>query len=129
MDEKPSVVNEARRPSHASSRVAEIGAEKVRIEHSHMVMPEALIGLSEEEIQQIGRKATFKLDCFILPSITIMYIMNYLDRQASLHDSKDDLALTCAEYCQCQIGGHRSGPQLISCRVPDICEVRGVNSI
>lgn len=84
MDEKPSIMNEARRPSHASSHIEGVGAEKVRIEHSHMVLPEVLVGLSDEELQRIGRKATFKLDCFILPSITIMYIMNYLDRQVSV---------------------------------------------
>jgi hypothetical protein len=101
MDDKLTVVDEARRPSRASSRIEEVGAEKVRIEHSHMVMPEALVGLSEGEIEQIARKATFKLDCFILPSITIMYIMNYLDRQVSMIDCKDGPALTCIEYCQC----------------------------
>lgn len=83
MDEKPSVMDEARRPSHASSNVQGVGAEKARMEHSHMVMPDALVGLSDEDLQQLARKATFKLDCFILPSITIMYIMNYLDRQVS----------------------------------------------
>lgn len=99
MDDKPTVVEEARRPSRASSRIEEVGAEKVRIEHSHMVMPDALVGLSEGEIEKIGRKATFKLDCFILPSITLMYVMNYLDRQVSMLDCKDSPALTCTEYC------------------------------
>ncbi|KAK5057806.1 hypothetical protein LTR84_011807 [Exophiala bonariae] len=102
MEEKPSVADEARRPSHASSRVEGVGAEKVRMEHSHMVLPEILIGLSDEELQQIGRKATFKLDCFILPSITIMYIMNYLDRQniasAKLADISVDLNLSAVQY-------------------------------
>jgi len=123
MDEKPSAVEEARRPSHASSGVDAVGAEKVRIEHSHMVMPEGLIGLPEEEIQRIGRKATFKLDCFILPSITIMYIMNYLDRQVSILNPKDDLSLTCKEHCQCEIGGHQSRSQLIGGGIPDLCQV------
>lgn len=65
-----------------SSRVEDVGAEKVRVEHAHVVMPEGLFGLNDAELKSLGRMATFKLDCFIMPCITIMYILNYLDRQA-----------------------------------------------
>ena len=68
----------------SSLRVEDIGAEKVRIEHTHMVMPEALIGLTDSELASLGRKSTFKLDCFIMPCITIMYILNYLDRKVCI---------------------------------------------
>ena len=74
-------MEESKRPSLSSTRVEDVGAEKVRIEHSQMVMPEALVGLSETVLASLSRRATFKLDCFIMPCITIMYILNYLDRQ------------------------------------------------
>lgn len=73
--------NETKRISMSSLRVEDVGAEKVRVEHSYIVMPQALAGLSDPELASLGRKATLKLDCFIMPCITIMYILNYLDRQ------------------------------------------------
>ena len=99
MDEKPSITEEPRRASRASSGVDGVGAEKVRVEHSHQIMPDALVGLSDEELSRIGRKATFKLDAFILPSITIMYILNYLDRQVRIASLPPSLVLTPTEYC------------------------------
>ncbi|KIX01122.1 uncharacterized protein Z518_10188 [Rhinocladiella mackenziei CBS 650.93] len=96
------VTEEIKRPSPSSSRVEDVGAEKVRIEHSHMVMPEILVGLSDAELTSLGRRATFKLDCFIMPCVTIMYILNYLDRQniasAKLADIDYDLGLSAVEY-------------------------------
>lgn len=99
MDDKPSITEEPRRASRASSGVEGVPAEKARVEHSHQVMPDALVGLSDEELNRIGRKATFKLDAFILPSITIMYILNYLDRQVSRIWAPSSLLLTVTEYC------------------------------
>jgi hypothetical protein len=103
MDTKE-VMEETRKPSVSSLRVEDVGPEKVRIEHSHMVMPDALVGLSDAELKSLGRKATFKLDAFVMPSITIMYILNYLDRQVCLlwyHDI-NDLANLPEEHCICK---------------------------
>ncbi|EXJ59882.1 hypothetical protein A1O7_04029 [Cladophialophora yegresii CBS 114405] len=90
------------KPSVTSMRVEDVGAEAVRIEHSHMVMPEALLGLSESELIFLGRKATFKLDCIIMPCVVIMYILNYLDRQniasAKLANIDNDLGLSAVQY-------------------------------
>ena len=82
--------------------VEDVGAEKARIEHSHMVKPDGLIGLSEGELASVGRKATLKLDCFIMPCVTVLYILNYLDRQVqalppSDLQSIDSLTL---QYCR-----------------------------
>ncbi|ETI25288.1 hypothetical protein G647_04663 [Cladophialophora carrionii CBS 160.54] len=90
------------KPSLTSMRVEDIGAEAVRIDHSHMIMPEALLGLSESELTSLGRKATLKLDCIIMPCVVIMYILNYLDRQniasAKLADIDNDLGLSAVQY-------------------------------
>ena len=83
MDTKD-VMEETRRPSVVSLRVEDVGVEKVRIEHTEIIMPEAIVGLSNAELKILGRKATLKLDLFIMPCITIMYILNYLDRQVCL---------------------------------------------
>lgn len=45
--------------------------------------PACLDGMSEDEIQKFGRKTTLKMDLLIMPALTIMYILNYLDRQVS----------------------------------------------
>ncbi|KIW61151.1 hypothetical protein PV05_01308 [Exophiala xenobiotica] len=85
--------------------VEDVGAEKARIEHSHMVKPDGLIGISEGELASVGRKATLKLDCFIMPCVTVLYILNYLDRQniasAKLADIDKDLDLSAVDYQTC----------------------------
>jgi hypothetical protein len=40
--------------------------------------PPLLRALGEEELRQLGRKTTMKLDLVIMPALTIMYILNYL---------------------------------------------------
>jgi hypothetical protein len=50
--------------------------------------PTCLAGMSDKEIEQFGRQTTMKMDVIIMPALTIMYILNYLDRQvrpSSLH--------------------------------------------
>ena len=40
--------------------------------------PPCLHGLNDGELKRLGRKTTFKLDLFVMPAMTIMYILNYL---------------------------------------------------
>ncbi len=61
--------------------VEDVGADQIRAEHAFLVKPEALLTLSDSELASLGRKATLKLDCFIMPCMTLLYILNYLDRQ------------------------------------------------
>lgn len=65
-------------------------------------MPESLAALDEEEYARLGRRAVLKMDLIIMPTLTIMYIMNYLDRQniasAKLADIDDDLGLSPVQY-------------------------------
>lgn len=65
-------------------------------------MPDSLSGMSEAELQKLGRRATLKMDLVILPILVIMYILNYLDRQniasAKLADIEKDLNMSDVEY-------------------------------
>ncbi|EME84080.1 uncharacterized protein MYCFIDRAFT_187237 [Pseudocercospora fijiensis CIRAD86] len=67
--------------------------------------PPCLHGLSDEEIKRLGRKTTFKLDMFVMPAMTIMYILNYLDRQniaaSKLANIMEDLDITVTQYNAC----------------------------
>ena len=60
----------------------ELDDAKVQREHD-APYPACLDGMSEDEIQKFGRKTTLKMDLLIMPALTIMYILNYLDRQVS----------------------------------------------
>lgn len=64
--------------------------------------PASLAGMSEQEIKSLGRKATLKMDVMVMPTMTILYILNYLDRQniaaAKLATIMEDLNLTVQEY-------------------------------
>lgn len=68
----------------------------------HLVMPESLAALDEEEYVKLGKRAVLKMDLIIMPTLTIMYILNYLDRQniasAKLADIDDDLNLSAVQY-------------------------------
>lgn len=61
----------------------ELDDAKVQCEHD-APYPACLHGMSEEEIKKFGWRTTMKMDLIIMPALTIMYILNYLDRQVRL---------------------------------------------
>jgi MFS family permease len=65
-------------------------------------LPESLKGLNAEDYAKLQRKATLKMDLQLLPSLVIMYIMNFLDRQnlasAKLAGIEKDLGLSPVQY-------------------------------
>jgi hypothetical protein len=65
-------------------------------------LPEAIAGYSDAELRRLGRKATIKLDLIIMPAMTILYILNYLDRQniavSNLAGITVDLGLSVTQY-------------------------------
>lgn len=73
--------------------------------HAPRDIPASLIGLSEREIEKIGRKATFKMDIIVMPCLVVMYVLNYLDRQniasARLAGLPEDLSLSETQYQTC----------------------------
>lgn len=46
-------------------------------------LPELLRDLSEEELKSLEKKLIRKVDLRMLPTMILIYIMNYLDRSAS----------------------------------------------
>ena len=74
-------------------------------EHVPSTMPASLQGLSQAEIDKIGRSTTFKMDIIVIPCLIVMYILNYLDRQniasARLAGLTEDLSLSTTQYQTC----------------------------
>lgn len=64
--------------------------------------PEVLVGLSDLEIKKLGLRTTLKLDLIVMPAMTILYILNYLDRQniaaSNLANITEDLDLSTTQY-------------------------------
>lgn len=69
------------------------------------VLPDSLVGVSEDEMKKIERRAILKLDFIIMPAITILYILNYLDRQnlaaSKLAGIMEDLDMTVQQFNTC----------------------------
>ncbi|KAH9885694.1 nicotinamide mononucleotide permease [Xylariomycetidae sp. FL2044] len=87
----------------SSEQVEDIKHEtETPMHHGGLTMPASLAALDEAEYNRIGRRATLKMDLIIMPIMTIMYILNYLDRQniasAKLADIEEDLNLSPVQY-------------------------------
>jgi MFS family permease len=65
-------------------------------------MPASLASLTQDEIGTLNKKLVRKIDLVILPIISILYILNYIDRQnlaaAKLHGITDDLNMTTQQF-------------------------------
>ncbi|RAH40910.1 MFS general substrate transporter [Aspergillus brunneoviolaceus CBS 621.78] len=65
-------------------------------------MPESLRNLSEEELRDLQRRLVRKVDLLVLPTIGILYILNYIDRQnlasAKLQGITDDLHMSSEQF-------------------------------
>ncbi|WVN90862.1 uncharacterized protein L203_106105 [Cryptococcus depauperatus CBS 7841] len=87
--------------------------EKVSVKHlddgidRHLAvsLPESLMGLKDEEIRKIDKRATYKLDVLLIPVLMVLYILNYLDRQnissAKIAGIMTDLGLKTTQYNTC----------------------------
>lgn len=64
--------------------------------------PESLSHLSEHEIEGLSKKLVRKIDLVIMPTLAILYILNYIDRQnlsaAKLQGITEDLNLTTEQF-------------------------------
>lgn len=65
-------------------------------------LPASLASLTAGELAKVEKRAILKLDLIIMPAITILYILNYLDRQnlaaSKLADIEEDLGLTTQQF-------------------------------
>ncbi|RMY74289.1 hypothetical protein D0863_03344 [Hortaea werneckii] len=70
--------------------------------HHTINLPDSLLGLDDAEMKKLGVKTTTKLDFVIMPAMTIMYILNYLDRQniaaSKLANIMEDLDMTVQQF-------------------------------
>ncbi|KAI6833721.1 putative MFS transporter [Hortaea werneckii] len=70
--------------------------------HHTINLPDSLLGLDDTELKRLGVKTTTKLDFVIMPPMTIMYILNYLDRQniaaSKLANIMEDLDMTVQQF-------------------------------
>ncbi|KAI4762782.1 MFS general substrate transporter [Aureobasidium sp. EXF-3400] len=77
------------------------------VQHDFEDLPESLRELSQQELAKIGKWTTLKLDCIVMPALTILYILNYLDRQniaaSKLANIMRDLNMSVQQYNTCAL--------------------------
>lgn len=44
-------------------------------QHDFEDLPDSLRELSPQELSKLGRRTTLKLDCIIMPALTVLYIL------------------------------------------------------
>lgn len=74
----------------------------VATEPETLPLPASLAGLSKEELHKLAVKTTWKMDIVIMPCMTILYILNYLDRQniaaSKLANIMEDLDMSVTQF-------------------------------
>jgi len=70
-----------------------------------LLTPANLAALSDDEYKKLGRRATLRMDCVIMPILVIMFILNFLDPQnlasAKLAGIEEDLGISDVQYQTC----------------------------
>ena len=70
--------------------------------HLALQKPEILQGLSDAETAALDKATTRKLDILMMPTLVLLYILNYLDRQniasAKIAGIDKDLGLSAVQY-------------------------------
>ncbi|KAI0423516.1 nicotinamide mononucleotide permease [Xylaria sp. FL1042] len=91
------------KPENLSELIENVEAQGVT--GAAPVMPANLAALSEDEYRRLGKRATLKMDFVIMPSLVIMFILNFLDRQnlasARLAGLEEELGITDVQYQTC----------------------------
>ena len=67
-------------PKATSTMVEDPDSKSVQGTATGRPLPPILEGLSEEELNNVKKKLLRKADIRLLPMLTLIYIMNYLDR-------------------------------------------------
>jgi MFS family permease len=90
MDKKVSVLKE----DNVSSTEGQVDA--------YNRLPESLRTLSDDDLNNLDKKIVRKVDLFVLPTIGILYILNYIDRQnlaaAKLQGIMEDLNMSNEQF-------------------------------
>ncbi|GMK56861.1 hypothetical protein CspeluHIS016_0307010 [Cutaneotrichosporon spelunceum] len=86
------------------SEKGSIYKEQIAVVDDHLAvqLPDSLAGLSEEEREEVAKRATRKIDIMLIPALTLLYLLNFLDRQnlssAFVAGIAKDLGLSSQQY-------------------------------
>ncbi|CAK7199872.1 hypothetical protein SEUCBS139899_002558 [Sporothrix eucalyptigena] len=79
-----------------------VSSAEGQVHTAYDCMPQSLVGLSDNEREQLNKKLVRKLDYAILPIVGVLYILNYIDRQnlgaAKLQGITTDLKITTTQF-------------------------------
>ncbi|KAK1148798.1 hypothetical protein N8T08_008683 [Aspergillus melleus] len=79
-----------------------VSAAEGQVDVASSRMPDSLRDLSDEEIKKLNKKVVRKVDLLVLPTIGILYILNYIDRQnlaaAKLQGIMEDLNMDTQQF-------------------------------
>ncbi|KAH8424399.1 uncharacterized protein LDX57_002150 [Aspergillus melleus] len=79
-----------------------VSAAEGQVDIASRRMPDSLRDLSDEEIKKLNKKVVRKVDLLVLPTIGILYILNYIDRQnlaaAKLQGIMEDLNMDTQQF-------------------------------
>lgn len=87
---------------HKDDDVVSSAEGQIDITTAYQRLPETLRDLSDQEIKDLNCKLVRKVDLIVLPTIGILYILNYVDRQnlaaAKLQGIMEDLNMTTEQF-------------------------------
>ncbi|KAJ5537452.1 hypothetical protein N7513_010638 [Penicillium frequentans] len=87
---------------HKDDDVVSSAEGQIDITTAYQRLPETLRDLSDQEIKDLNSKLVRKVDLIVLPTIGILYILNYVDRQnlaaAKLQGIMEDLNMTTEQF-------------------------------
>ena len=96
---------DAKKPSEFSLKEDNVSTAEGQVDINDAVyqrMPESLRDLSDDELNKLSQKVVRKVDLLVLPTIGILYILNYIDRQnlaaAKLQGIMEDLNMSTQQF-------------------------------
>lgn len=88
-----------KQPSHHDDKMS---SAESQTDLARSRLPASLVDISEAEIEKLNKKLVRKMDLVILPTIGILYILNYIDRQnlaaAKLQGIMEDLKIDTQQF-------------------------------
>ncbi len=79
MSPPPPYEAEKTAPEHADEKALSDGVDR----HLEVHLPEALRGLSQDELAAMDRRITRKMDLTLMPILIWLYVLNFLDRNSA----------------------------------------------
>lgn len=90
---------------HEKSDIRVERLEHVELAAEDLPLPPELAGLGGEELRQLERQVVRRLDCFLLPAVVLLFLLNILDRNnianAKIVGLTDTLNINDTQYNTC----------------------------